>query len=221
MKRELIITRDGSHTLAIPEMKVMYHSIHGAIKESMHVYIQAGLHYALSQFSDTPLRIFEMGFGSGLNAMLTAMEAEKVQRLIHYTSAEAYPLTIEEIQALNYGMTLKNELLFKQLHEVPWSQEVTIHSFFILKKLEVDLFNFSTNQSFHLIYYDAFAPAAQPELWTQEAFELLFQMLVLGGILVTYCSKGNVRRAMQAAGFTVSKLQGPPGKREMLKAQKV
>jgi len=220
MKREVIITRDGSSTIAIPEMKVMYHSIHGAIKESTHVYIQAGLHYVVERFSDTPLRVFEMGFGTGLNALLTAIDGQRQQRIIQYTSVEAFPLTPVEISELDYGSTLKNEMLFEQLHQVPWSQPVVISPFFTLQKEQNMLADFSIDEPVHVIYYDAFAPAAQPELWTQAVFEKLYHMLVPEGVLVTYCSKSDVRRAMQAAGFAVSKLPGPPGKREMLRAKR-
>ncbi|ANE51213.1 tRNA (5-methylaminomethyl-2-thiouridine)(34)-methyltransferase MnmD [Flavisolibacter tropicus] len=220
MKREVIITRDGSSTIAIPEMKVMYHSIHGAIQESRHVYIQAGLQYALVHFSDTPLRVFEMGFGSGLNTLLTAIVAEKEQRSIYYTSVEAFPVTAAEVSVLNYGEALKGQPLFEQLHQAAWSQPVSIHPYFTLQKEPVALDRFSIDQPAHVIYYDAFAPAAQPELWTKDVFEKLYGMLVRNGILVTYCSKSDVRRAMQAAGFTVSKLPGPRGKREMLRAMK-
>jgi tRNA U34 5-methylaminomethyl-2-thiouridine-forming methyltransferase MnmC len=220
MKREVITTRDGSSTIAIPEMQVMYHSIHGALQESRHVYIQAGLQHALTQFSDRPLRVFEMGFGSGLNALLTAIVAEKEQRSIYYTSVDAFPVTAEEVGVLNYGKTLESQTLFEQLHQTAWNQPVLMHPYFTLEKRQDYLVNFSTNQPFHIIYYDAFAPAAQPELWTQAVFEKLYNLLVPSGILVTYCSKSDVRRAMQSAGFTVSKLPGPRGKREMLRAMK-
>lgn len=220
MKREVITTKDGSSTIAIPEMKVMYHSINGALQESRHVYIQAGLQYAITQFSDKPIRVFEMGFGSGLNALLTAIVAHKGQRQIHYTSVEAFPLTAEEISALNYGKALDSEQLFEQLHHAAWHQAVSIHPYFALQKEHVTLSDFSTSEPFHLIYYDAFAPTAQPEMWTQTVFEKLYSMLLPKGALVTYCSKSDVRRAMQAAGFTVTKLPGPKWKREMLRALK-
>ncbi|HYH14494.1 MAG TPA: tRNA (5-methylaminomethyl-2-thiouridine)(34)-methyltransferase MnmD, partial [Flavisolibacter sp.] len=171
-------------------------------------------------FSDTPLRVFEMGFGSGLNALLTAAEASSLQRSIQYTTIEAYPLTREEIDTLNYGEALNNEPLFAKLHQAAWDETVVINPFFTLQKIQTLLANVPAAQLFNVIYYDAFAPAAQPELWTQAVFEKLYNMLVPGGSLVTYCSKGDVRRSMQAAGFHVSKLQGPPGKREMLRATK-
>jgi tRNA U34 5-methylaminomethyl-2-thiouridine-forming methyltransferase MnmC len=220
MKREVITTRDGSSTITIPEMKVMYHSIHGAISESMHVYIQAGLHYAVELFSDTPLRVFEMGFGSGLNALLTAIEARRQERAVHYYSVEAFPLIPEEISALNYGNALQEQALFEYLHQAPWNQPEFIGPVFMLEKMQATLADCTLDQLVHVIYYDAFAPAAQPELWTKGVFEKLYNMLVPEGILVTYCSKGDVRRALQTAGFSVSKLQGPPGKREMLRAKR-
>jgi tRNA U34 5-methylaminomethyl-2-thiouridine-forming methyltransferase MnmC len=220
MKREVITTRDGSNTIAIPEMQVMYHSIHGAILESMHVYIESGLRYALEKFSDTPLRVFEMGFGSGLNALLTAIEARKEERAVHYYSVEAFPLVPEEVSALNYGNTLHEQALFELLHRAPWNEPVIVSPVFLLEKLQTTLANCTLDLPVHIIYYDAFAPAAQPEMWTQAVFEKLYGMLVPGGILTTYCSKGDVRRAMQAAGFTVTKLPGPRGKREMLRAER-
>ena len=221
MKREIIITADGSHTVAIPDLHVMYHSRHGAIQESVHVFIEAGLRYVINQSSIQSVKIFEMGFGTGLNAFLSAIEAEKQQRKIQYTAVEQYPISPEEVAGLNYPETLQHHNLFTALHQSPWNENVNISDSFTLRKEKTSLFNFSTNQLFNLIYYDAFAPPAQPELWTVEVFQKLFALLAPGGVLVTYCSKGDVRRAMIAAGFTVTKLPGPKGKREMLRAEKV
>lgn len=221
MEREIMITADGSVTIAIPELNVTYHSKHGALQESMHVFIEAGLKPLLHR--QETICIFEMGFGTGLNALLTLMEAEKHQQKIYYQSVEAFPLEKEMVARLNYCEQLQRpELkpLFEQLHASPWNQPITLTPWFALQKNNTTLFNLSTNQLFNLIYYDAFAPNAQPELWTVDAFTHLFSMLMEGGILVTYCSKGNVRRAMQAAGFTVAKIPGPPGKREMVRAGK-
>jgi len=205
MKRELQLTADGSHTIAIPDMNVTYHSTHGAIQESMHVFIQAGL-----QALQLPaVRIFEMGFGTGLNALLTMQHADIP---VYYYAVEQYPLTAEEVEGLSYG---------NELHAYPWNEDVKINEQFTLHKAHVSLLSVQPEQEFDLIYYDAFAPGAQPELWTREVFEKLYGMLAAGGILVTYCSKGDVRRAMLAAGFKVEKLTGPPGKREMLRAKKV
>ncbi len=221
MKREIIITADGSHTVAIPSLNVTYHSRHGAIQESMHVFIEAGLRYLITQSTTLSINLFEMGFGTGLNAFLSAMEAQKQQRKIQYTAVERYPVSPEKAMALNYTQALQNHPLFTELHTCSWDEAVMINDFFTLKKVKTDLTNFSSRQIFDLIYYDAFAPTAQPELWTIEVFQKLFDLLAPGGVLVTYCAKGDVRRAMIAAGFTVTKLPGPKGKREMLRAEKV
>jgi tRNA U34 5-methylaminomethyl-2-thiouridine-forming methyltransferase MnmC len=234
MKRELIVTRDGSHSIAVPELNVTYHSIHGAIQESMHVFIEAGLgpirplNESLQASSAGKaaswVRLFEMGFGTGLNALLTFIEAEKLKQPMHYTAIELFPLHNDEILALNYckqPARLSYQSVFEKLQESDWEKDISISPFFTLHKTRNDLINYSSPQQFDLVYYDAFAPAAQPELWTKQVFEKLFRMMNDEGILVTYCSKGDVRRAMQAAGFTIEKIPGPPGKREMLRASKL
>lgn len=221
-EREIIITADGSVTIAIPQLHVTYHSKHGAIQESMHVFIEAGLKPLLHQ--QETINLFEMGFGTGLNALLSLIEAEKHQQKINYQAVEAFPLEKEIVGGLNYCEQLHQpqlKPLFEQLHASPWNQSIDLTPWFTLQKDHTTLFNLSTAQLFNLIYYDAFAPNAQPELWTVDAFTQLFNMLTAGGILVTYCSKGDVRRAMQAAGFTVEKIPGPPGKREMVRATKL
>lgn len=220
-EREIIITADGSVTIAIPQLNVTYHSKHGAIQESMHVFIEAGLKPLLNQ--QETINLFEMGFGTGLNALLTLIEAEKHQQKINYQTVEAFPLEKEIVAGLNYCEQLHQpqlKPLFEQLHASPWNQSINLTPWFTLQKDHTTLFNLSTAQLFNLIYYDAFAPNAQPELWTVDAFTQLFNMLTAGGILVTYCSKGDVRRAMQAAGFSIEKIPGPPGKREMVRARK-
>jgi tRNA U34 5-methylaminomethyl-2-thiouridine-forming methyltransferase MnmC len=221
MKRQIILTADGSHTIAVPDMNVMYHSRYGAIGESIHVFIEAGLQYLVNRSGTQPINLFEMGFGTGLNAFLTAIEAEKLKRKIHYTVVEQYPITVGEASGLNYSERLHHEELFTILHQCPWNEDVVISNWFTLRKVQADLVRFSTNQLFHLIYYDAFAPAAQPGLWTNEVFQKLYNLLLPGGVLVTYCARGAVRRAMIATGFKVTKLPGPKGKREMLRAEKV
>ena len=221
MLREPIITKDGSYTIAIPEMNVTYHSHHGAIQESMHVYIKAGFIHVLNSAANPSISVLEMGFGTGLNALLTLIEAEKSQRKIHYTTIELFPLKPAEIISLNYCRQLQRDDLnpvFQQLHQCDWEKAISITPFFTIKKLKTDLIALSTMQRFDLIYYDAFAPSAQPELWTKDIFEKLFTMIAPKGILVTYSSKADVRRAMKAAGFTVNKIPGPRGKREMVRA---
>ena len=224
MQRKLIITGDGSHSVQVPEWQVSYHSIHGAIRESLHVYIEAGLKHWLHQHpTATDCFIFEMGFGTGLNALLTMLEAQQPGQKITYESAEAYPLETTIIDALNYCDALQRPDLketFHLMHSSPWNIAVPVTANFTLKKVQIDLLDYSTGQPVDLIYYDAFAPTAQPALWTTAVFQQLFNMLAPGGILVTYCSKGAVRRAMEAARFTVEKLPGPPGKREMLRARR-
>ena len=160
-------------------------------------------------------------FGTGLNALLSFIEAEKNQVKIHYVTVELFPLPEDEITSLIYCGQLHHkdlEPVFHQLHQCEWEKDIQISTYFTIHKTKVSLLNFTTSKLFNLIYYDAFAPSAQPELWTKEVFEKLFLMLMPGGVLVTYCSKGDVRRAMQAAGFIVEKIQGPPGKREMVRA---
>lgn len=216
-----MITSDGSVTVAIPELKVTYHSRHGAIQESMHVFIEAGLKPLLHR--QETLYIFEMGLGTGLNALLTLIEAEAHQQKIHYQSIEAFPLEASMVAQLNYcGQLHKPELnsIFEQLHAAPWDQPVVLTPWFTFQKSNTPLLNFSISQPAHLLYYDAFAPSAQPELWTVEAFSHLFSMLTAGAVLVTYCSKSVVRRAMMAAGFNVEKIPGPHGKREMVRARR-
>ncbi|MDF2186860.1 tRNA (5-methylaminomethyl-2-thiouridine)(34)-methyltransferase MnmD [Paraflavitalea sp. CAU 1676] len=216
-----MITADGSATIAIPDMQVTYHSKHGAVQESEHVFLAAGLTPLLRQH--TTLRIFEMGFGTGLNALLTLIQAASQQQMIHYQSVEAYPLEPAITDQLNYIEQLQRPDLtdeFHQLHTSPWGQSTTITPWFTLVKFHTSLFDLPPIEPVHLIYYDAFAPGAQPELWTTDAFAQLFNLLLPGGVLVTYCSKGDVRRAMQAAGFVVEKIPGPPGKREMVRAHR-
>jgi len=229
MKKSLIITKDGSHTVSIPEMNVSYHSLHGAIQESMHVFIHEGLRFFITKNPTTEIHVLEMGFGTGLNALLSLMEASRNLN-IHYTAIELFPLTIEEVKTLNYCEQLKREDLltsFGIMHHCEWERDVAINPFFTIHKLQLSLLDIGNSIIFHdsslrpdIIYFDAFAPAAQPELWTREVFKMLYSILKGNGVLVTYCSKGEVRRAMQSAGFVVEKVPGPPGKREIIRAVK-
>ena len=174
----------------------------------------------MNEAKDQPIYIFEMGFGTDLNAFLTAIETEKCKCKVYYTATEKTPLSLEEAGALNYTEVLQHHELFNQLHQTAWSEAKIIHHYFTLHKVQNDLIDYSTDQQFYIIYYDAFAPNAQPELWTIAIFEKLRSMLSDNGMLVTYCAKGNIRWAMIVAGFTVKKLPGPPGKREMLRVIK-
>ena len=224
MNRTIIQTADGSHTIAIPDADVTYHSIHGAIGESAHVFIDAGMLQLLNN-PDPPkvLRIFEMGFGTGLNAFMTMLKAEQLLQAVEFESVEAFPLEAELYESLRFTDQLNEPTLqpvFLKMHTTDWGKLANISPYFSLKKHHLPLREFSSDQLFHVIYYDAFAPNAQPDLWTVPVFEQLYGLLEPGGILTTYCSKGDVRRAMQAAGFTVEKIPGPPRKREMVRAKK-
>ena len=222
MDRKIIQTADGSNTVLIPEMDVTYHSQHGAIQESMHVFIKAGFCYQSGRLErPDPINIFEMGFGTGLNAFLTAIEAANKKVKVYYMAVEQFPLNQEEFISLNYSETLKHKEWFNALHECNWNEDSPINEYFTLRKENTDISSFSTSEQFNIIYYDAFAPNAEPELWSEEIFKKLCSMLLPGGILVTYCSKGSVRRAMQSAGFAIEKIPGPPGKREMVRAIKI
>lgn len=227
MERKLQVTSDGSHTIAIPDMNVTYHSRHGAIQESMHVFIKAGWDALLDSFKvkgdaePECINILEMGFGTGLNALLTLQHSHG--RKVYYESLEKHPLPASMAESLNYAAMLNDsslEVPFARMHSCAWDEPVGITQGFTLFKSSTSLLSFQSGKRFHLIFFDAFAPNAQPELWTPEVFTNLFNHLLAGGILVTYCSKGDVRRALQAAGFKVEKIPGPPGKREMLRARK-
>ena len=217
-RRKLIFTDDGSHSVIHEESGVTYHSTRGAIQESQHVFITSGLAAARTAFPGAPLAILEIGFGTGLNAFLTAIEALHAPQIIRYTSLDAYPLDLTTATALNYPDILGHEELFSAIQLAQWNMQVPIHATFYLEKRSDDLRTFSCAEKYHLIYFDAFAPEAQPELWTEAVFAGLAACCVPGAILVTYCSKGSVRRAMGAAGWTVHKIPGPPGKREIVRA---
>ncbi len=225
MKREIIITTDGSHSIAIPEMGVTYHSSHGAIQESMHVFIQSGLRYFNGKNgSHIALSVFEMGLGTGLNALLTLAEAEKSKQKIYYEAIETHPLEPNIIAALNYCEQLQRpdlETFFKQLHECAWDTVIDITPHFSFIKKKISLTDYSADQQFNIIYFDAFAPDIQPDLWTVAAFKKLYAAMQNGSVLTTYCSKSIVRKAMAEAGLIVEKIPGPPHKREMVRAVKI
>lgn len=220
MQREIQLTADGSHTVSIPEMKVTYHSMHGAVQESMHVFIEAGLLPLLNNKTADPVYILEIGFGTGLNALLSLREAIRCRQKIVYLSIEPYPLSDAEITLLNHGTQLGMAEAFMALHEAEWEKELPVHPFFSFHKTKKSLQDFSTGSLFHGIYFDVFAPVIQPDLWTEPIFSKLYQLLMPGGCLLTYCSKSIVRKAMTTAGFDVEKIPGPFGKREMVRAWK-
>ncbi|WP_343485693.1 tRNA (5-methylaminomethyl-2-thiouridine)(34)-methyltransferase MnmD [Allomuricauda sp. d1] len=220
MQRKIIITGDGSKTIQISDWDEQYHSKHGAVQEAYHVFIKKGLQL----FNNEHISILEIGFGTGLNALITLMESKKLGLKIDYTGVEAYPVSIEEIAQLNYIEVLDVENFkehFESMHNTPWEESIAITPDFNLKKQQKDFKEIADDQQYHLIYFDAFGARVQPELWTESVFSGMYTALKANGILVTYAAKGSVRRAMQHVGFQVERLEGPPGKREMLRARKV
>lgn len=223
MDRLVQITKDGSSTICIPDLDITYHSRHGAMRESIHVFIKAGLDYLVQKMGKRSLTIFEMGFGTGLNALLTLDYATRNKLPVIYETVELYPLTEEEAATMNYAeqpslVLYKDE--FRKMHACNWEEQVEINPFLKLQKTKQDLLAYLPLYTFDLIYYDAFAPSAQPHLWEKTVFDKLYNILSSSGIFTTYCSKGDVRRAMIVSGFNIEKLQGPPGKREMLRGTK-
>jgi len=219
MKTELLITEDGSHTLFVPEIDECYHSSHGAIQESRHIFIEAGL----KMWFKNEINILEIGFGTGLNAFLALIEGERAGKKIKYTTLEKFPLEMGKTQSLNYvnQIDTNKKLLFENLHNSAWEAEVEITPQFILNKIECDFTTYNIESQYDVIFFDAFSPEKQAEMWTEEQFVKIYTHCNRGAILTTYCAKGIVRRALQNAGFTVDRLAGPPGKREILRASKL
>lgn len=219
MNIRFVTTADGSHTLYHTSLDEHYHSVHGAVQESQHVFINAGLKAVHESIS--PIKILEIGLGTGLNAFLTYLSAG--DKLIEYTAIEAFPLEEETLSNLNYLTILKAEeqkSIFQNIHRAEWNVPVMLSEKFSLHKIKAKLQDVTLDTEFDLIYFDAFAPRVQPEMWTKDIFDQLFSATKPNGFLVTYCAKGEVKRNMKAAGFVVETLQGPPGKREMTKAIK-
>ncbi len=213
----IIITEDGSQTIVSSRFKERYHSIYGAMTESQVVFIDAGLEKVTER---DPIRVLEMGFGTGLNALMTWEYADVNQRAIEYVGYEKFPISIEMAGNLEYGSHFKSDKEFLSLHTSESSKQIILSKFFTFEKRHEDILKLKNQSYFDLIYFDAFAPAAQEELWTTDIFQLLYNSLSKDGSLVTYCAKGQVKRNMRAAGFEVIGLPGPPGKREMTKAIK-
>lgn len=217
---ELVKTADGSDTLFVTELEEHYHSTFGAVQESMHIFIKAGLH----KCEQASINLFEVGFGTGLNAYLTVLESLKTNQTIRYITIEKYPLLSEIWTKLNYPEIVLdgNPLLFKMIHESRWNEEVKITDHFSILKLSADLMDvdYSTLPMFDLIYFDAFSPEKQPELWTTSIFSQLENHCAPFAKLVTYCAKGEVRRSLKEVGFTPERIPGPPGKREILRGTK-
>jgi len=210
-------TSDGSKTIFSERFQEGYHSVNGAVTESMHVFINAGF----KECAKNPVNIFEVGFGTGLNAYLTYIESGKQQVSVNYHSIELFPLDDSMIETLDYPAFLSFDAnIFRTLHHAPWNEQVVISPKFQLMKIKADLLKVNLTDQYDLVYFDAFSPAQQPELWEESIFIKLYQHLNNGGILTTYCAKGDVRRSLKRVGFVTERLQGPPGKHEMLRAKK-
>ncbi len=228
MKRTLITTADGSHSLYVKDLDEHYHSIHGAIQEALHVFIKSGLQYMHNK-NYQEINILEIGFGTGLNALLTCLEAEKLNIKINYTGLEAFPLEDNLLKELNYAEWIANlfqhektnvKKIFEQLHSSEWQKDVTISEHFKLNKINNTLQDVQLTRAFDLIYFDAFGPRVQPDMWEDELFSKIFSATTTNGCLVTYCAKGEVKRSLKRIGFKVETLPGPPRKREMVRGIK-
>jgi tRNA U34 5-methylaminomethyl-2-thiouridine-forming methyltransferase MnmC len=218
LKRHIITTKDGSKTIHIPEWNEQYHSTHGAIQEARHVYLQMGFYYFLAQNKNTDVAILEMGFGTGLNALLTMLEAQKNKVQVSYTAIEAFPVEETVYKQLNYAeQVCISSSTFIELHKSNWEETIAISPYFKLTKQNMFFEDIRETDQYNIIYFDAFGARVQPELWTAAIFKKMYLALKPNGILVTYAAKGSVRRAMQQVGFLVERLPGPPGKREMLR----
>lgn len=220
MERKIIDTGDGSKTLFIPEMDEQYHSVNGAITESNHVYLDAGYKH---HKSNVPI-IFEVGFGTGLNALLTAVEAEKQKRKTTYITIEKYPLDSKLIQQLNYGQLISAEAerIYSLIHDAKWGEEIRISDYFKILKIAGDLtqFQYDAIQKFDIIYFDAFAPDKQPSIWSRNVFMNIYKASTDDAVFVTYSAKGEIRRQLRDCGYFMERLPGPPGKRQMLRGTK-
>jgi tRNA U34 5-methylaminomethyl-2-thiouridine-forming methyltransferase MnmC len=219
MNPELITTSDGSHSLYVAELNENYHSTHGALQESLHVFITHGLDYRPDLSS---VRILEVGLGTGLNALLTVRAAVDAGKAIDYVAVEAFPLPDAITSRLNYPALLGDPRAsewFESIHSAPWHQQTDIAGNFKLTKLQSKLQDVTLQGNFFdVVYFDAFAPQKQPEMWTTDVFKKVYDAVNEGGCLVTYCAKGQVKRDLRSVGFQVESLPGPKGKREMIRA---
>jgi tRNA U34 5-methylaminomethyl-2-thiouridine-forming methyltransferase MnmC len=220
MKREIVITGDGSTTIRIPDWNENYHSSHGAIQEAKHVFVTHGLDVFQNQ---DEISILEIGFGTGLNAFITFLET-LTKNKVNYVGVEAYPISAAEVAQMNYVSELKAAPYatnFEKMHASGWEHEIAITAHFNLTKRKQFFQDINDKNQYHLIYFDAFGYPLQPELWSEAIFVKMYEALLPGGVLVTYACRSVIKNAMLAAGFSIEKLPGAPGKREMLRATKV
>jgi len=219
LKREVIKTQDGSTTIHLEEWNESYHSKHGAIQEAKHVFIKNGL----ALFSEQKVAILEIGFGTGLNAFISFLEAQKMNQSVDYVGVEAYPVAAKEILEMNYVAELEAEeqqQVFEKMHESNWNEKIKLSDNFTIVKRQQFFQDIDDVAQFDLIYFDAFGYRVQPELWSTLIFKKMYDALKENGVLVTYAARGVVKRSMIEVGFRVEKLEGPPGKREMFRAFK-
>lgn len=215
----IFFTEDGSHSLYSQQFGQQYHSLQGAIRESLHIYIDLGLRPVIEN-SGSALSVFEMGFGTGLNALLTWQLADLLKKQVFYTSIEAFPISLEEASLLNYGaLTGKSDFL--KLHKSTWGEDHQLSEYFNFRKEKIKLEDFVTDKFFDVIFFDAFDPKAQPEVWTKDIFEKMASQTKPGGVLVTYSSRGIVKRGLSAAGFEIKRHPGPGKKTHVLRATRV
>lgn len=220
---KIIVTSDGSHTLYNVSLDETYHSRHGAIRESLHVFIKNGFRFFITENNKNTINVFELGFGTGLNATLTAIESGKLQKEVSYTTIEPYPLPGNIVEKLNYPEFIpgKNaDYIFARIHRLPWEEECRLDNYFSILKLKITIENYMPEKLFDLIYFDAFAPSKQPGIWEYPIIEKTYNLLAENGIFITYSSQGQLKRNLKSIGYQVEVLQGPPGKKEMVRAIK-
>jgi len=214
---KVITTKDGSNTIYNQELDEHYHSINGAVQESRHVFINAGF----KAIRKPEFSVLEVGFGTGLNALLSLKECVHLEKKIQYTAIELFPLSLEYVEKLNYNDIIGEAESLHKMHSCEWNSWVAINDQFLLKKLKADLKMIHLPDRYDLIYFDAFSPQKQPELWSADIFEKIASACNEAAVFTTYSAKGSVRRALQKAGFVVERIPGPCGKREMLRGTRV
>ena len=215
MKREIIITNDGSNSIFIEEINESYHSKHGAIVEAEHVFIKNGLLVNNKRNK----KILEVGFGTGLNALLTVQKCMQKNINVDYHAIELFPINKKEYNLLNFSELIgSKKSLFLKLHNSSWQEKIKITDKFQLTKYNIAIQNYNTKKKFDIIYFDAFSPNKQPDLWTYDIFKKMYSLINENGFLVTYCAQGKFRRILKEIGFNVISLDGPPGKRQMTRA---
>lgn len=217
-ERKVILSEDGSSTIYLPSLNETYHSTHGAITESSHVFIRNGLSFINP--TNRNINILEVGMGTGLNVLLTFIESQKLNCEVHFHTLEPYPILPGLAMTLNYPLILKEEEIFKIIHNSSFDEEIPFSSQFSFRKFNQTLEEFIPSHKYELVFFDAFAPSKQPEIWSEDNFRKIFSSVCDGGVLVSYCASGHFKRCLKAVGFSVETLPGPPGKKEMTRATK-